>query len=425
MSKYKDFTKNHLDKISPSICYAKWLWSEFNIPYGTTASCNLNPPHAMNTSHPADKLFNTDQKIKERQQMLQGEKPTGCNYCWRYEDQNSVSDRMIKSEGYVSHGYNEKIFQSNKSVPGNIVVIFDTLCNFKCMYCDQSQSTTWEADLRKHGPYRKLYTENRIKYQSLSKFNYKTPDEQKYLTDEFFTYVEENLPHIESICVQGGEPTMSPKFWQLIDFLSNLNASHLTFAIHTNLCPSQGYDMSQLLKYKNKFAQIRINGSVDNIQDKAEVSRFGTNWSKLAKNVEMILENGLSLSFMSTLGALQVEGYLDLCNWRKSLEQKFQTNIAYDLAFVVDPSFQKVEVLPDWYKNKLIKKFTNYMEQNTWCKHTKQEDFFQRIINKLQSRQLDQAHQQDFKSFVKQYASRCGFDLGVYSELADWIMQND
>ena len=423
MSKYKEFKKNHLDKISPSVCYAKWLWSEFNIPHGTTASCNLNPPHHMITGDSAENLFNTDQKIKERQSMLQGEKPKGCNYCWQAEESNSVSDRILKSYGYVNENlYTKETFKNPYSVPSTIVVIFDTLCNFKCMYCDQSQSSTWESDLRKNGPFKKLYTEHKLKYQGLSKTKYKSADEQKILTTKFFEYVKKNLSKINTISVQGGEPTMSPQFWHFIDFLSKLDAKHLIVAIHTNLNPSQGYNFEKLIQYKNNFADIRINGSLENIEHKAEMSRHGTNWKQLSTNVDMILKNKISLSFTSTLGAMQVQGYLDLCDWRKSLEQKYNTDIGYNLAFVVDPSFQKIEVLPNWYRQEVYNQYVDYCKKNSWVEGTKMKDYLNRIMNTLKLEQLSQAHQNDFKCFVQQYAQRCGFDLKSYGQIADWII---
>lgn len=424
MNKFEK-TKLHLNQISDSICYAKWLWSDFNIPYGTTASCHLNPPHKIDITSTGDKIFNTDQKILERQQMLQGQKPKGCKYCWELEEKKVLSDRIYKSEDYISNGHDAKVFQKTSAVPHTIAVIFDTLCNFKCVYCDQSQSTTWESDLRKNGPYKKLTTENRTKYQILSKKNYITPAQQNHLTAEFFDYVKTNISQIKEISILGGEPTMSPRFWEFIDYLSGLDAQHLTIGITTNLCPGKEYDLFKLIEYNKYFANINVLGSIENIQQKAEASRFGTKWNILTQNVEMFLENNVPLFFCSTLGALQIEGYLDLHDWRTCLEQKYNRKIGYSMHFVIDPSFQKIEVLPDWYRDDLTIKYKNYMDTNAWVKNTKMEEFILRIVAKLQSKQLDAPYQNDLKSFVQQYASRCGFDLSIYGELANWIKTID
>jgi len=63
--------KKHLDQISPSICYAKWLWSEINLNQGTTASCHLNPPHKISPIAEGHDIFNTPQKIQERQNQIE------------------------------------------------------------------------------------------------------------------------------------------------------------------------------------------------------------------------------------------------------------------------------------------------------------------------------------------------------------------
>jgi hypothetical protein len=43
-------------------------------------------------------LHNTDQKKEDRRKMINGERPPGCEYCWKIEDmgRDAISDRVYK-----------------------------------------------------------------------------------------------------------------------------------------------------------------------------------------------------------------------------------------------------------------------------------------------------------------------------------------
>ena len=165
MKDYKQI-KSDLDQISPTVCYAKWLWSEINFNQGTTASCHLNLPHKISKVAVGRDIFNTPQKTQERKAMLSGEKPKGCEYCWKQEQQGAVSDRLIKSKHYRNLGYDKNTFsQDRDTVPSTIVITFDNLCNFACSYCDNSQSTTWGNILKKQGTFDNITTDFAQRYQ--------------------------------------------------------------------------------------------------------------------------------------------------------------------------------------------------------------------------------------------------------------------
>jgi hypothetical protein len=42
-------------------------------------------------------LHNTKEKLNQRQQMLDGEQPAGCSYCWNMEKTGEMSDRHYRS----------------------------------------------------------------------------------------------------------------------------------------------------------------------------------------------------------------------------------------------------------------------------------------------------------------------------------------
>ena len=76
--------KKQLATISPTMCLAKWNQVSLHLPTGLTNSCYHPPLHEIDPtnldSNPAE-LHNTPEKLKQRQQMLKGERPEGCSYC--------------------------------------------------------------------------------------------------------------------------------------------------------------------------------------------------------------------------------------------------------------------------------------------------------------------------------------------------------
>lgn len=100
-----EFRQQVLDPISASFCGAKWYNATIWLGSGMTTSCHHPPAHLVDIDRVRANpklLHNTDQKKQDRAQMQQGERPPGCEYCWKIEDmgRNAVSDRVYKSRIY-------------------------------------------------------------------------------------------------------------------------------------------------------------------------------------------------------------------------------------------------------------------------------------------------------------------------------------
>ena len=103
MSNYEhDRIKEILPKIeaktSPTFCLAKWHHVTIYLHLGETHSCYHPQPHVIPLEELKENpsaLHNTKHKKLERKQMLEGEKPVGCTYCWNVEAMGPdyISDR--------------------------------------------------------------------------------------------------------------------------------------------------------------------------------------------------------------------------------------------------------------------------------------------------------------------------------------------
>jgi len=100
-----EFKQRVLDTKSASFCGAKWYNATIWLGSGMTTSCHHPLPHHV----PVDTvlvnpkaLHNTEKKKQERYEMQCGDRPAGCEYCWKVEDigKDNISDRIYKSKIY-------------------------------------------------------------------------------------------------------------------------------------------------------------------------------------------------------------------------------------------------------------------------------------------------------------------------------------
>ncbi|HMN68090.1 MAG TPA: hypothetical protein PKC28_06075, partial [Bdellovibrionales bacterium] len=101
-SRFLDYRQQVLDPVSKSFCAAKWLNATVWLDKGATTSCHHPPYHHVPLSQvlkDPSALHNTERKKEARRQMLSGERPKECDYCWKIEDAapDAVSDRVFKS----------------------------------------------------------------------------------------------------------------------------------------------------------------------------------------------------------------------------------------------------------------------------------------------------------------------------------------
>ena len=109
------YKRRVIDIKSASFCGAKWYNATIWLGSGQTTSCHHPLPHAIDQeaikTNPGA-IHNTPQKKSERAMMQQGERPAGCDYCWKIEDMykdpkyagvdvpTPISDRVYKTVIY-------------------------------------------------------------------------------------------------------------------------------------------------------------------------------------------------------------------------------------------------------------------------------------------------------------------------------------
>lgn len=427
----KTFRIERLDSISPTFCAAKWMSSDIYLHTGLTSSCHYPVPGSIDLleieSNPLA-VHNTRQKILQRQQMLQGVQPAECSNCWNIENTNNdaISDRIYYSQRHKHKDFT-KFDLSDTVVPELITIMIDNYCNFVCSYCDPTQSTSWATDLKINGPY-KTFTDPKKTYQRLGSKDRLNEQQQNLLFDRVVEMITKNLDTIKTLNVLGGEPTINPKFWKLMDLLEGYDTSSLNLQIVTNF--SNRAMIEKFLSYRSRFKKIKLSISVDGTDKKSEFIRYGLDWQEFNTNVRHVLTKypEVNLDFLGTLNILSLDGLIDYCNWYLEIKRCWPNRLSSKVSVVRWPNFQAISVLPDHLKKYYMQQLQSWVQQ-----HRKDLDSellainIDQIVSLLGSPGTSHLEQIDFKNFVLEYSKRHKLDVkSTFSnELSRWIYTKD
>jgi organic radical activating enzyme len=437
-----EFRRQHLDTKSASFCAAKWYNATIWLGSGQSTSCHHPPAHAIDRealkTNPKA-IHNTPTKKLDRAMMQAGNRPPGCEYCWKIEDMgvDAVSDRVYKSKIYPLESLNEAYNTPSQADVNlrTLEIAFDRTCQFACSYCNPAFSSTWVNDIKRNGAYEHLVSDGRGHFTHThdSAQLYRFGETNPY-TEAFFEWWESDLHQtLQELRITGGEPTMSGELWKLIDwFKANKGKSQTRLAINSNL----GMDRLKLLEFIERVKDIphlEIYTSMEAVDQQAEYIRDGLDYDLWMHNVQELLEHDSikAVHCMCTINALCLNSLDDLLDQLVKLKQVYgRQRVSFTLNILRFPSFQSPLVLPEhlllYYRNRLIQWVTAHQEQEYMHEH--EINHLSRLIDYLDlvktphsdTFEMPKLHN-DFKQFHQQYDQRRGKDfVTTFPILKDW-----
>jgi len=426
-----EYKKRVLDAISPSFCGAKWYNATIWLGSGRTTSCHHPPAHKADEQvirfNPKG-IHNTPEKKEDRRKMLAGERPSGCEYCWKIEDMgvDAISDRPYKSMTYT-----ELELQEATRIPVDqdvdlrtLEIAFDRTCQFACSYCNPAFSTTWVKDIKVKGPYKNLVTDGRGHFTHVHEHDqlYDFHETNPYI-EAFFKWWESDLHRtLTQLRITGGEPLMSGHTWKLFDwFKENKGQSKTTLAVNSNL----GFDQTVLERMLTATdgTTLSLFSSNESVGIQAEYIRDGLDWDQWMSNMAFLLDSKRlkNLNVMCTINALCLDSLPEFLDQMVVWKRKYGTSvIMFSLNIMRFPSFQGPLVLPDhlreYYRQKLISWYNNYKQDRIL--HEFEKNHIERLIDYLDMVKTPHGEgfdrlkaEQDFKQFYMQYDERRGKDF--------------
>lgn len=435
-----EYKRRVIDIKSESFCGAKWYNATIWLGSGQTTSCHHPLPHQVSieevTTNPKA-LHNTPKKKAERAQMQTGERPAGCEYCWKIEDigRDNISDRVYKTVIYEDKDLDYAVnLPADQDVDlQTLEIAFDRTCQFACSYCNPAFSSTWVKDIRNNGAYTGLVSDGR------NHFTHPHDSSQLYRFGEVNPYVEafhkwwETDLHrtLKELRITGGEPLMSGETWKLIEwFKTNKGKSTTRLAINSNL--GTDIDIDRLLDAIDGV-EVDLYTSNESVGAQAEYIRDGLVFEDWVNNVERLLNSGKfrGLHVMCTINLLcldSLDSFLNMVmNWKAEYGKDA---INFSLNILRFPSFQSLTLLPRNIRQNYagnLYKFSNDWH-NSGLMHEYEINQLGRLLDyidvvmKPHTEAMEQITlQHDFKNFFTQYDQRRNKNFTeVFPNLAEW-----
>lgn len=452
-SKHVEQTYNELNAVSPSYCVAKWKQVTLHLQNGHTHSCHHPGTHKVpleELKNNPTALHNTQFKKELRKQMLNGERPKECDYCWRAEDAgNRYSDRTYKSADHTwAYPHLQDLanqpWDANVD-PSYVEVSFSSVCNFKCSYCSPNISSQWMEEIERFGPYPTSTLFNNIEWVKQNEQMPIPNNQENPYVDAFWEWWPTMYKELKQFRITGGEPLLSKNTFKVLDYIIENPNPDLVFSVNTNMnVPDALYD-SFIEKLKiitdNKCVhRIQIFTSAEAQGAQAEYIRFGMNYEQWIKNIKRMLNEvpTAALSIMSTYNLLSIPSYkrflqdmLDIrVEYRELAYRNNRTPIVLDMPYLRHPYHQAPYIVPEnliHYIEEQIKFMEDHKEPTTpgqeYTGFYEHETYKLRRILNIVKAEINSDHAQnrkDFVKFVDEHDKRRGTDFKkTYPELVD------
>lgn len=358
--------RNKLDSVSPSMCLAKWKQVTLHLHNGRTHSCHHPYPHPIPLDELKDNpsaLHNTSYKKTQRNMMLDGAKPTECQYCWNvegldgYKSSTFFSDRITKSADDWAEPYFDEVINLPRGAdinPSYVEVSFSNLCNFKCSYCSPVYSSRWKEEIEQHGQYNTSANYNNLEYfQQAGEMPIHHKDYNPYV-EAFWEWWPDLVSSLSVFRITGGEPLLNDNTFKILDYLEVNPHPGLELAVNTNGCvPDKLFnsfiEKTRSLLKQNKIKALQIYTSVDGYGASAEYSRFGLDYAQWESNFEKLLNEipQANVSIMCTTNIFSTSNFVKLLEFVLSMKNKYNNSkVTIDTSILRYPHHLNVGILP-------------------------------------------------------------------------------
>jgi len=454
-NEYLNSVKTELDSVSDSFCVAKWKQVTMHLQNGHTHSCHHPATHFVPVSEIKKNptaLHNSEFKKEQRKMMLEGVRPSECDYCWRVEDTpgNHYSDRVYKSaDNTWARPYINDIVSKpwdDNVDPSYVEVSFGNVCNFKCSYCAPHISSQWMEEIERHGPYPTTHNFNNLTWiKQQNQMPIPNNQENPYV-DAFWAWFPTMYKELKYFRITGGEPLLNKNTFKVLDYIIANPNPDLEVAINTNMNPPEELFDKFLEKLKiifneKKVKQIKLFTSAEAHGKQSEYIRHGMDYNLWLKNIHRVYEEipGFQFTIMSTYNLLSVTSYIPFLQDVLDIKKKYGTTeynpLLLDIPYLRYPEHQTI-FLFDEEQLDMMKEQVTFMYENLESKewellanrgfHLSEADKLKRIytmaVNAVKNpNSYTQINRQDFVVFVDEHDKRRGTNfLETFPELTNF-----
>ena len=304
-------------------------------PDGSVFPCCMydsNKPLGNINNENIEDLVNNSEYKKLRQQLLNDEKPEGCNRCYQLEKSGIQTLRKSTASTYAK--YQEAILESQQLTMGDVKYLdirFSNICNFKCRTCGPELSSKWgpEIPILKNQP---------------------DPGIIQIPREKFWQYYEQALETAEEIVFAGGEALMQEEHYAALTKLIEMKRFNVKLMYTTNLSTLK-YKQIDLFNLWSNFYRVEIYASLDASWERGEYLRKGTVWKNIVENRKKIMQlSGVQFHITPTISVYNVWHFPDF--YKEWVNEGLLTPNNIRLNILTSPSRQQANILVN--KEKII-----------------------------------------------------------------------
>ncbi len=351
--KIKDMTSKQKELLieSEAFCMMPWLHLHA-FPDGRAYPCcfalDQYPVGDLNKDS-METVFNSKGMKKMRLNMLDDKPSRQCTKCYDQEKSGFFSLRLSSNKHF---GHNISMVDNTQSDGSTDFVIkywdirFSNLCNMACRSCGTWFSSNW--------------------YEDHKKLTGKPPDHAKIMrvgrtADDIWEQMLKQFDHVEQFYFAGGEPLIMEEHYRILKELDKRKMYHVRLIYNTNFSKLKFKDLD-VLELWNKFDSVSVGASLDAEGKRGEFMRKGTVWKDTVANRKKMLEVCPQVDFYisSTVGLINALHIPDFHkNW---VDQGLLKPQDFNFNLLQYPFWQRIDLLPDAYKQKVKEKYEKHLE---------------------------------------------------------------
>jgi len=402
------------NEATSSFCLAKWHHVTMYLQSGETHSCYHPRPHKIPLEELKDNpsaLHNTKEKKEERKLMLEGKRPSGCQYCWNVEDMGPdyVSDRHIRNASiFTEERFNQcaKGSYEQNINPEYLEINFGNECNFKCGYCHPKYSTRFYQEIKEHGPVTNVKNHRcDIDWMKL----YQREEENPYV-EAFWKWWPELRKTLNIMRITGGEPTMHRSTYQVLDEIDKDPMPWLELNINSNLGTKTALveKMSKAVRKlsdEGKIRAFKLFSSIDTWGPRAEYNRTGLDIELWEKNLHTYLSiTNSPVTFMITFNLFSVTSFKllleKILEWRNMYDWyddpiNPQHRVRFDTPYLREPLQYDMNILPKGEFMPYMEEALEFMKDNVDDKSSKkfstiEYEKFKRVVDYMRETEYNE-----------------------------------
>ena len=408
-----------------TFCIAPWMASHLNT-FNTAIPCCIykakKPFGEMKKGTPFFNHYNSEEAIRVRKALWEGEKIEECNECW-FREQSAPSPELSDSyRSNINDIFKEYIDDAILNTNDDFTLKeprfrlldlrFDNKCNLKCRICTPNFSSALFKEFKEL----KFYDWN----VQESAYNISVDDNE-------YSFIIDQLKHVKVLFFAGGEPLTQDKHYEILQYcIDNDYAKDITIWVTTNFTKLKykNYDLISMWKH---FKKVEVTASIDASYARNDYMRDGSNWDDIVANRIKLKEEFPEAIFMIVPTVTIMNSYNVVDLYKEWLELGYIKPGMIHVNLLSFPLHMQLCNLPEHHKSKVRKLYQDtieWIDSNIESERCKEKDISQfRFLLEILNKERSEEQFQKFIQRTKQVDKYRGNDFFKdFPEFSDFLV---